>query len=89
MERSDIVAVRNKLLRELNMNRHSENPRPEIYMAETWVNQNISVDQCWTNKGTIGPHTKTGRGGRFLMLHAGSTEGFVPGGFNVQVQVWK
>ncbi len=81
MERSDIIAARNKFLRELNMNRHSENPRPEIYLDETWVNQNISVEQCWTNKeGTIGPHAKTGRGGRFIILHAGSTEGFVPGG---------
>ncbi len=63
------------------MNRHSENPRPEIYLNETWVNQNISVEQCWTNKeGTIGPQTKTGRVGRFIILHAGSTEGFVPGG---------
>ncbi len=59
MERSDIVAARNKFLREPNMNRHTENPRPEIYLNETWVNQNISVEQCWTNKeGTFGPHTK-------------------------------
>lgn len=50
MERSDIVAARNKFLRELTTNRLSENPRPEIYLDETWVNQNTSVEKCWTNK---------------------------------------
>ena len=80
MERSDIVAARNKFLRELKMNRRSEDPRPEIYLDETWINQNIAVEQCWTNKeGTIGPRTKSGKGGRFIIVHAGSSEGFVPG----------
>ena len=79
MERSDIVAARTKFLRELRKNRRSENPRPEIYLDETWVNQNIAVQQCWTNKeGTIGPRTKTGKGGRFIVVHAGGSEGFVP-----------
>lgn len=76
MERSGILAARNKFLMELIMNRYSRNPRPEIYLDESWVSQNTSVEQYWTNKeGIIGPHTKTGRGGRFFILHAG----FVPG----------
>ena len=35
MERSDIVASRNRYLREIDMNRKSENPRPEIFLDET------------------------------------------------------
>ena len=80
MERSDIVAARSKFLRELKLNRCSENPRPEVYIDETWMNQNTHVERCWTNEqGTIGPHTKTGKGGRFIIVHAGSSQGFVPG----------
>ena len=80
MERTDIVAARNKYLREMAMNRSSNNPRPEIFLDETWVNQNTCVEKCWTDKdGTLGPKTKSGKGGRFIVLHAGGDQGFIPG----------
>ena len=42
MERDDIVAERNKYPREIDKNRKSDQPRPEIFLDETWVIQNMS-----------------------------------------------
>lgn len=81
MEREDIVAARCKYLRITENNRNSSNPRHLIYLDETWVNQNECVNKCWTtSEGKIGPKLKTGRGERFIILHAGGEDGFVPGG---------
>lgn len=90
MERSDIVAAWNKFPRELNHNRSSEYSRPGIYLDETWINQNASVEQCQMDEeGAIGPNTEICRGGRFIITHTGSSKGFVPGAlFNVQIQDW-
>lgn len=80
MERQDIVDHRNKYLREIERNRRSDRPKPEVYLDETWVNQRDSVDKCWTVKdGSVGPKTKSGKGARFIILHAGSTKGFIEG----------
>lgn len=52
-----------------------------MYLDETWVNQNECVAKCWsTADGTVGPKLKTGKGSRFIILHAGGEDGFVPGG---------
>ena len=81
MERKDIVIARNKYLREQRRNRECSDPRPEVFLDETWVNQNISVEKCWTNEeGSVGPKLKSGKGARFIIVHAGTDEGFVPGG---------
>lgn len=81
MEREDIVLGRCKYLRILKENRSSDNPRSEIYLDETWVNQNECVSKCWTTPdGAMGPKVKTGRGARFIVVHAGGVNGFVPGG---------
>ena len=80
MERKDIVIARNKYLREVKRNRESTNPRPEVFVDETWVNQNTSVEKCCTNEeGSVGPKLKSGKGSRFIIVHAGTDEGFVPG----------
>ncbi|XP_068219992.1 uncharacterized protein [Palaemon carinicauda] len=82
MERSDIVNGRNKYLREIKIYRESLNPRPEVYLDETWVNQNLSIERCWTNEdGTVGPKLKSGKGARFIMIHAGGSHGFIDGAF--------
>ncbi|KAK4288468.1 hypothetical protein Pmani_038503 [Petrolisthes manimaculis] len=84
MERQDIVLARCKYLRRIKENRESCNPRPEIYIDETWVNQNECVDKCWTNcDGKLGPKVKSGRGARFIIVHAGGVDGFVPGGLHM------
>ena len=51
-----------------------------MFLDETWVNQNECVDKCWTDsEGIMGPKVKTGRGARFILLHVGGVNGFVPG----------
>lgn len=81
MEREDIVAARSKYLRIMEKNRKSSTPKKEIYIDETWVNQNESVSKCWTTgDGDVGPKLKSGRGERFIIVHAGGENGFVPGG---------
>lgn len=80
MEREDIVVARNKYLRIINGNRNSSNSKQEIYLDETWINQNDCVSKCWTiDDGSVGPKLKTGKGGRFIILHAGGHDGFIPG----------
>lgn len=80
VERPTVVAARSKFIRELRTNRSSESPRPEIYLDETWINQNMNADQDWTNKeGIVGARTRCLRGGTYIIIHAGSSEGFVKG----------
>lgn len=80
MERNDVVVARNKYLRLIGENRKSNSPRPEIYLDETWVNQNECVTKCWTvADGSVGPKLKTGKGARYIIVHAGGEDGFVPG----------
>lgn len=80
MERQDIVLARNKYLREIEKNTTSDNPLHEVYLDETWINQRDSVGRCWTDSdGTVGPKVKTGKGARFIILHAGDRNGFIPG----------
>ena len=80
MEREDITVARSKHFRELRRNRESPNPRPEIFVDETWVNQNVTVEKCWTNEDrSVGPKTKSGRGSRSIIVLSGSDEGFVAG----------
>ncbi|KAK4307375.1 hypothetical protein Pmani_020894 [Petrolisthes manimaculis] len=62
MEREDIVVKRNQYLRAMEKNRKCSplKRRPEVYVDETWVNQNECVEQCWTiSDGSVGPKIKT------------------------------
>lgn len=82
MEREDIVVARTEYLRLIEKNRicSPSKRRPEVFIDETWINQNECVGQCWTvADGTVGPKLKTGKGSRFIVLHAGSEQGFVEG----------
>ncbi|XP_076037484.1 uncharacterized protein LOC143022948 [Oratosquilla oratoria] len=69
MEKTEIVASRNKYLQEIELNRTCENPRPEVYLDETWVNHSTCTTQCRTNKEEEG----------FIIVHAGGAQGFIPG----------
>ena len=59
----------------------SDNPSPKVYLDETWVDQRDSVDKtCWTvGDGAVGLKIKSGRDARFIVLHAGGSNGFIPG----------
>ncbi|KAG0714021.1 hypothetical protein GWK47_014949 [Chionoecetes opilio] len=74
VEREDIVVARTEYLRLVDKNRKCSptTRRPEVFIGETWINQNECVGKCWTvGDGTVGPKLKTGKGSRFIVLHAG------------------
>ena len=80
MERSDIASGRTKFLRKMKKIRDAGN-RPIVFLDETWVNQNYSVSKCWQDENSAtatGIKPPTGKGGRIIVLHAGSDRGFVP-----------
>jgi len=89
MERNDIVAMRVKFLRKMCNFRQSNDSRPIVYLDETWVNQNHSRGQIWQNAQTTeGLKVPTGKGGRLLICHAGSSKfGFVNGSKLVLLQI--
>ena len=79
LERNDVQYARDKFLRE--MRKHWAD-KHIVYLDETWVNQNHTVSKCWITENAgqaTGVRVPTGKGGRLIVLHAGSKEGFVPG----------
>lgn len=76
MERGDIVAWRCRFLRELV----SVNPEKVVWIDETWVNVRHARSVAWTDDTRYGTMSvPTGKGGRLIIVHAGSMNGFVPG----------
>jgi len=81
MERNDIVALRCKFLRTMCTLCKNNDPRPVVYLDETWVNQNHSRSHIWQNEeNTEGFKVPTGKGGRLIVCHAGSkSHGIIEG----------
>ncbi|XP_042893704.1 uncharacterized protein LOC122267665 [Penaeus japonicus] len=79
LERSDVAAARNKYLRAISGNRKSRRPRPEIYLDETWINENECLTRGLKVNGFSGPKLKKKKGARYFIMHAGGEDGFVPG----------
>ena len=80
MERSDIAAARIKFLRTMHNIRQQDNNTNIYYLDETWLNQNHARKLCWKmSDGSGGLKVPTGKGGRLIICHAGSSAtGFVP-----------
>ncbi|KAE9532327.1 hypothetical protein AGLY_009950, partial [Aphis glycines] len=59
----------------------NEDTRPVVYLDETWVNQNHSRSRIWqNNEETEGFKIPTGKGGRLIITHNGSSRfGFIGG----------
>lgn len=82
MEKDDIVAARSKYLRIVDDNRKAMNPKPEIYLDETWV-----VNPKENGKGqnladsSVGSKQKTVKADRLGIVHAGCENGFIPEAF--------
>ena len=80
MERNDIVSLRCKFLRQICTIRNNKDPRPIVYLDETWVNQNHSRSVAWHDEShnMIGPKIPIGKGGRLIIVHAGCAKyGFI------------
>jgi len=90
IERNDIVCWRRKYLESIKHYRLSG--RPIYYLDETWVNAGETSTKSWVDttvtsprdaflRGlTTGPKEPSGKGKRLIVLHIGSSDGFVPGG---------
>lgn len=81
MERNDIILSRITFLRKMHNLRKEKYPRPIIYIDETWVNQNHARNYVWQDcKCVSGIPVPTGKGSRFVICHAGSSDrGFIEG----------
>lgn len=74
MERPNIVMARSMFLHKLlGRDLHSV-----VWLDETWVNAGESLKVGWTDdtKESCG-HRPTGKGGRLIVVHAGSSSGFI------------
>ncbi|XP_066944539.1 uncharacterized protein [Macrobrachium rosenbergii] len=79
LERPDVVSARTAFLRKMKIIREKGSDSV-IYIDETWVNQNYTVNHCWmdtNSKKSNGSETAYWKRKRLVILHAGSKEGFV------------
>lgn len=79
MERDDVTHARFVFLNE--MRKLVSSNKNIVYLDETWINQNYTVSKCWvdgTSDKAMGVKVPTGKGGRLIILHAGTKNGFVP-----------
>ena len=71
MERPDVVELRHAFLR--NIRRLRAEGYKEVYLDETWANQNDVPGRRWVDSdGRAGNPPSSGKGGRVIILHAGT-----------------
>lgn len=78
MESESVVALRCRFLREIQ----TKSIEGIVWLDETWVNIGHSLRKGWTDdtvKGTM--KIPLGRGGRYIIVHAGTSKGFIPNCF--------
>lgn len=92
-ERAGLICWRQKYIEDIRY--HRSRGRPIYYLDETWVNAGETISKSWIDntitshrdafvKGlTTGQKTPSGKGKRLIVVHIGSTEGFVVGGLLV------
>jgi transposase len=74
MERSDIVGMRCDFLQEIS----KININDVVFLDETWINAGHVKKQSWTDESKFSCRKEpTGKGGRIIVIHAGTSEGFV------------
>lgn len=83
-EKDHVVSARRRYLRDMRNNRVSKSDidtyRPEVYLDESYVNQNHSNDFIWYY-GEDGPWIQkpTGKGERIIIINAITSSGWVKG----------
>ena len=77
-EQLRVIQQRHDYLRRLRKNRQDQHP--VVYLDETWVNAHHGRDTMWVDgDGTAGWKRPSGKGGRLIVLHSGTLDGWVPG----------
>ncbi|XP_022174497.1 uncharacterized protein LOC111036684 [Myzus persicae] len=89
-KREDLVLWRRKYIADIR--RYRKEGKTIYFLDETWVNAGDCSSRVWVDKTvkshrdafnrglTTGSQNPTGRGKRLIVVHIGSTEGFVAGG---------
>lgn len=80
IERDNIKAWRVKYLRRLRQNdAMGAEKKKVIYMDESWIHAHYTVSKCWQSSTDKGVRKNDSPGQRWVMVHAGSEDGFVEG----------
>jgi len=92
-ERSELVCWRQRYLEKIKFYRSQGHPI--YYLDETWVNAGETTSKSWVDKTikshrdaflkglTTGQKNPSGKGKRLIVVHIGSSDGFVVGGLLV------
>lgn len=62
---------------------YREEGRPIVYVDETYVHTTYSKNRQWHDQTIGGFETSISRGSRYIIVHAGWENGFIPGALNV------
>lgn len=79
MELPNIALARIRFLREYVRNLKSENSRQCVFLDETWVFENGTTCRSWQDDNVKSVRKTKPEGRRYIVLNAGSSEGFIPG----------
>lgn len=80
MEKPYIAAKREKYLKIIMDNRRlpEELQKEIIYLDESYIHQSYKLKKCWQSINITGVREKVSKGKRYIIVHAGSSKGFVP-----------
>ncbi|XP_069682546.1 uncharacterized protein [Periplaneta americana] len=83
-ESEAIQFKRSCFLRECVRNMESESPKPVVFLDETWIFMNGSATHSWSKPAIVGGKVqrvmrRPAEGGRLVIVHAGTYNGFIPG----------
>lgn len=62
---------------------YREEGRPIVYVDETYVHTTYSKNRQWHDQTIGGFKTSISRGSRYIIVHSGWGNGFIPGALNV------
>ncbi|XP_055946985.1 uncharacterized protein LOC129980628 [Argiope bruennichi] len=77
MERPDIVFWRHRYLKEMRC--HRKAGRAIVYIDETWVDSNLTFKKCSQDDTVLGATANVNSKNRLIVVHAGSSTGFLKG----------
>ena len=76
-EQPRVVQQRHDFLR--RMRKNTTDKRPVVYLDETWLNAHALPERIWVDAdGTGGFRHPSGKGRRLIILHAGTSGGWIP-----------
>lgn len=79
-EQPQVAALRTDFLQKFVEAQNHENPRSRVYLDETWVFQKGGLKRCWQDENIRSvKRGKSNEGKRYVILHAGTKDGFIDG----------